>query len=281
LVAAEEFEVLLPNYDSEFIATLDALYNNREKHTEKRRTGNHKVVELTKPQLHLLGGVQPSYFVGHFPSYAWDTGLARRFIMIFGEATEERSFLEEPSFTTALAQHITKRLGYLFDHYGKAKFVGRTFEIFDQWQLGGGQPRPDHSRLQHYNQSRAEFVLKLALISAVSRTNELLIHEFDLQRAIEWLTNAERYMPDVYRAMKGESDEMLLDAFHQFVQREWIKNKREPVDVRNLANWLAHRTTADKIHRMIDVAEISGYIERVNGDRMYWRPLPRHLHGVE
>src|SRR5512135_2188504 len=37
---SEEFRVLLPSYDQDFISRLDGLYNGKDEHSESRRTGN-------------------------------------------------------------------------------------------------------------------------------------------------------------------------------------------------------------------------------------------------
>lgn len=280
LIAAEEFEVLLPNYDPAFIATLDALYNNKDHHKETRRTGQHKVVELTRPQLVILGGVQPAYFRAHFPEYAWDTGLIRRVIMVYEEGGEPpQSLFREPSNTPKLRQSILKRLGYIYDMYGEARLSNEAMDRLDGWHMSGGHPRPDHSRLQNYNTSRTEFVTKLSLISAVSRTNEMLVQRVDVDRGIEWLIGAEARMPDVFRAMKGESDDMIFEALHYYVQHKWIANKKEPVHISDIIRFLMNRTPSQKIQYLIDVATAAHFIESADGTKEWWVPLPKAMHG--
>lgn len=281
LVAAEEFEVLLPHYDPEFIGVLNAMFNNQEQYSERRRTGNRKVVELTRPQLNILGGVQPAYFVAHFPHYAWDTGLSRRAIMIYSEPGPPTSLLGESSNTPALAKHILKRLSYIFDKYEEAKFGAGVLDALEAWHMQNGPPTPEHSRLQNYNKSRTEFVTKLSVISAVSRTNETIVHELDLRRAIGWLTEAEQKMPDVFRAMKLPSDELVLENLHQVIQREYVRTGKKPVPVQAIINWLSHTVTAERVFRMIDLAFATGAIEPHNGDKEFWIPRPKHLRGVE
>lgn len=280
LIAAEEFEVLLPSYDPSFIATLDALYNNKEAHRETRRTGQHKVVELTRPQLNILGGVQPAYFRGHFPEYAWDTGLIRRIIMVYEENEPERaSLFREQSNTPKLRQSILHRLGYIFDMFGEARLSNEAMDKLDSWHMSGGQPRPDHSKLQNYNTSRTEFVTKLSLISAVSRTNGMIVQGSDVDRAINWLLEAETRMPDVFRAMRGESDDMIFEALHYYVQHKWIANKKQPVHISDIIRFLLNRTPSQKIQYLIDVATAANYIESADGSKEWWLPLPKSMHG--
>ncbi len=83
LIAAEEFQVLLPHYDEEYIGTLNEIFNNPDApYEEMRRTGSVKSISIEYPQLNILAGVQPSYFASTFPEHAWSTGLARRIIMV-------------------------------------------------------------------------------------------------------------------------------------------------------------------------------------------------------
>src|SRR5262249_4747742 len=80
-VAAEEFSVMLPGYDLEYIGALNKIYNNPVKHSERRRAASVKELTIEFPQLNILAGVQPGWLGSVFPEEAWSTGLASRMIM--------------------------------------------------------------------------------------------------------------------------------------------------------------------------------------------------------
>lgn len=276
LVPSAEFESLLPDYDSAFISTLNTIFDNPPKYEERRRTGTQKKVELTNPQLNILAAVQPAYFVMHFPQGAWDTGLVRRIIMIYNDQMEPWRSRQPTEREQRIKMHlhgsILKRLGEIFEMYGPVAMAPGAWEVLDNWEMEGAKPVPSHPKLQHYNTTRGEFVVKLSLISAISRTGQKQVDKQDVERAIRWLLEAEERMPDVYSAMKGESDQLVLYNLHQAMWAWYVQNNRNPIPVSKLFTWLRDNSTSQKVQNLIFVAEGSGLLEFVDG-RATFQPL--------
>src|SRR5262249_47530758 len=154
---------------------------------------------------------QPAYLAEHFPDATWNTGLIRRIIMVYAsEAPKMRLFLEDRNAARTKGKML-QRLGQISLLYGKMKWTVDAAEHIDNWQWEGGPPTPGHSKLQSYNASRTEFAAKLSMISAISRTADLVIELDDVKRAISWLLEAESHMPDIFRAMQGKSDAAVID----------------------------------------------------------------------
>jgi hypothetical protein len=281
LVASEEFQVLLPAWDSGMVGTLNALWNNRDEHSETRRHGPVKELTIKKPYTNILAGVQPSYLAEHFTDATWETGFVRRVIMIYGADAPRKKLFERDKSVHRLRKNILGRLSHLSTLYGEAKWAPDASIKMNDWYMEGGHPVPDHSKLKWYNETRAEFIIKLSLISALSRTSELLIEVQDVERAMNWLFSAERYMPDVFRAMQGRSDAAILDELHYFMWNLWEKNGKKPIAGRLIYHFLSVRVPTEKIDRIVDVAERSNIIARLGGTPDDWIPRPRHQHGVE
>lgn len=274
LIATEEFQVLLPGYDQQFIASLNSVYNNKALHRESRRTGSVKELTIENPCLNILGGAQPAYFASTFPEESWSTGFARRVIMVYSSEAPLRSFFFEADIPVDLQGKILKRLGQISQLYGALLWTQQAIACQDNWHLAGGPPRPTHSKLAHYNRSRSVFVTKLAIISAVSRTGTLVIDEIDVHRAIEWLTDAEKTMPDIFREMIGKSDRQIIEELHYFLTQLWIKNGRKGVQSELLYDFLTHRCPSDKTEKLFALAEKSGIICRVGGTQDLFMPKP-------
>lgn len=263
LIAAEEFQVLLPHYDEEYIGTLNQIFNNPDvPYEEIRRTGSVKEISIENPQLNILAGVQPSYFVSTFPEHAWTTGFARRIIMVYAaEGKFQDLFQSEEDeivggATWKTLQNILSKISVL---YGQVSWEPNAADKLAQWHRAKGPPAPTHSKLVHYNNSRTMFAIKLAIISAISRSQELIITEHDVERALTWLIEAEALMPDVFREMAGKSDASIIDEL-QFMLLDYKMKMRKSATTDIIWDFMRQRVPSEKIDKIIQTAERSGVI---------------------
>ena len=284
LVAAEEFGVLLPAYDQEFIANLNKIFNNPSKYSERRRTGNVRKLDIPLPQLNILAGVSPSYFTGTFPEEAWSTGFARRIIMVYSSETPFKELWSGGGEDEALRRRVLSRLSHLASLYGPMSWHADAADELASWHRAGkgkgGPPVPTHSKLEHYNRSRTMHAVKLAIISAISRTGALVIEHVDVKRAIAWLTFAEVGMPDIFRAMVGRSDVQVMEELHYFVQAQWAREKQQAVKGEVLRKFLMTRIPHDKVESLLEAVDRANIVARVAGTDT-WLPRPKYEHGVE
>lgn len=282
LIGAEEFQVLLPNYDQEYIATLNQIFNNPElPYTESRRTGTVKEISIELPQINILAGVQPSYFVSTFPEEAWTTGFARRIIMIYaheGPFQEAFQIIEEDK---VLRKEITSQLAQMSLLFGQCKWEPEAAERFANWHRLKGPPRPKHTKLAHYNNSRTMFIAKLSIVSAVSRANELVIREVDVNRSLEWLLEAERVMPDIFREMIGRSDSQVIEEMYLYLLAMYNKEKQKAITGDKLRQFLLQRVPHDKVEGLLQAADKANIIGRVAGSEDLWIPKPKYVHEVD
>lgn len=286
LVTAEEFSVLLPNYDMEYIGTLNSIFNNKGLHEESRRTGTVKELRIENPQLNILGGVQPSFLASNFPEEMWMTGLARRLLMIYSAEAPYRELTMYQTEHDRPKAQISARLSQLSGLMGEMKWRKEAFEKLARWDAkgggsSGGPPIPQHSKLSHYVRTRTEFAIKLSIISAISRSQLLIIEEIDVTRALEWLFEAELFMPDIFREMLGKSDTQVIEELHYFLMQLWLKDKQKPLHASHIYKFLSQRVPSEKIERLIQVAERANVIARIGGTEDLWIPRPKNTHGTE
>lgn len=278
IIAAEELQVLLPGYDTMIIGKLNSLYNNSTvPYSESRRTGSVRELIIENPNLNILAGAQPAYFASTFPEEVWSTGFARRVIMVYSDEVQLNSLWYEPEVEAGLRPSIEQALSRMSGMMGVAKWTPEAIAKLDEWHMGGGQPQPTHSKLSQYIRSRSVNAIKLGLISAVSRTGELVIEEQDVTRAIEWLLAAEARMPDIFRAMIGKSDMAVLEEMHYFVTRTWANNKK-PVNAGQIMRFLLHRVPSEKAEKILQQAERANILARVAGTADLYLPRPKGEH---
>lgn len=282
LIAAEEFQVLLPVFDQEYIGALNSIYNNKTRHEEARRYGPARELIIDFPQLNILGGAQPSYFVSTFPEEAWTTGFARRLIMVYAGDAPFQELFYDPLVEPGLRAHIVSKLAFLSQLYGPMLWTPAAAECISSWHSKGGPPAPTHSKLVHYNRARSLHATKLAMISAISRTGGMVIDLQDVTRALTWLIEAERLMPDIFREMIGKSDSQVIEEMHYFVQATWGRQKQKPVLGADIMRFLLTRVPSDKAEKIMMMSEKADVIARVAGTLDLYVPRPRYDHkGVE
>lgn len=282
LIAAEEFQVLLPVFDQEYIGALNSIYNNKTRHEEARRHGPARELVIDFPQLNILGGAQPSYFVSTFPEEAWTTGFARRIIMVYAGDAPFQELFYDPVIELGLRKQILAKLAHFSQLYGAMLWTPPAAEAIGAWHKKGGPPAPTHSKLVHYNRARSLHATKLAMISAISRTGSLIIDTIDVSRAISWLVEAEKLMPDIFREMIGKSDSQVIEEMHYFVQATWARQKQKPVLGADIMRFLLTRVPSDKAEKIMMMSEKADVIARVAGTNDLYVPRPRYDHkGVE
>lgn len=272
LVAAEEFSVLLPSYDMEYIGTLNAIWNNKAVHQEVRRTGPAQSVDIERPTLNLLGGAQPAWLGSIFPEDAWNTGIGRRIIMIYAATAPWKDIWAERADKTPIRDSLVKRLGLLSKAYGQLHIERAAVEALSEWDRGGRRPEPTHAKLTHYLTSRYFQLMKLCIVSAASRgelypgfAEKPAIRVEDVKRAMEWMFSAEAVMPDIFRAMLGKSDKDVIDEMHLFVRAWMIREKNKAMPGAMIRQFLLDRVPHDKVESLLEIADKSNIVVRDAG----------------
>lgn len=280
-IVQEEAAVLMPTYDGEFLGMLNSVYNNPTvPYSESRRASPVKSAVIPFPQINLLMGVQPGWMAGTFPELAWATGLMSRVIMVYVEELEYFDIFADSSSSEASLGRLKKALEKILSDYGEFTWTPEAEEQVKAWRVGGEEPRPSHSKLAAYCNRRTQHLLKLCLLSCISRGEGRKILPIDLTRAQRWLFDAENYMPDIFRAMSGANDQAIIEELHIYASNMWKMNKGKPIHERALFNFLTRYVKAERVEKLLQIAERSNVIARLAGTETYV-PRAKHEHGME
>lgn len=275
-VASSEFGVLVPAHDLEFLNVLNDVFDNPSSFKEKRRVS--KSVDITAPGLNLIAGTQPGYLANLLPEEAWTMGFMSRIIMVYASSTPQVDLFDVVERPPVAG--MQEQLNSLLALYGCGSWTDDAKAEFITWYKGGMKPVPEHSKLANYNSRRVLHALKLCLISAVSRTGKIQIDVPDVLRALAWLHEAERVMPDVFREMVQRSDAQVIADLHFFMWRDWLVHKK-PIPIVKIIHFLQAQVPSDKIDRIIETAVRANIIQRVPGENNMFIPRAKHDHGIE
>jgi hypothetical protein len=260
-VPCSEFGIFFTHHDLEFLSVLNHIYDSPPNYKEERRTSG--IVEINKPYLVILAATQPDFLNSFLPEEAWGMGFASRLIMIYADATPAADL-----FATIEVKNngLEKTLVEMFNIKGEFKWTQNAINEINAWNRAGCPPRPTHGKMLHYNGRRALHTIKLAMISSASRNpGENIVTVDDFERAKDWLLSAEVAMPDIFRAMGQKSDAQVISDLHFHIYRIWSSvalDKRVAITQQVMYEFLHTRVTSDRIPKLIDVAEKTGYIRK-------------------
>jgi hypothetical protein len=277
-VASSEFGVLVPAHDLEFLNTLNHVYDNPTSYRENRRSMGDNQIDISNPQLNIIGGTQPAYLANLLPEEAWGMGFTARLMLIYSGETKKVSLFKKQEPRPDGYKKLVDKMTAMTKRFGAISFELDAQIEAERWADEGCPPVPEHSKLENYTSRRILHALKLAIISAVSGARSSVTF-FDFARARDWLLHAESQMPDIFREMVARSDVQVIQELHFFCWQLWIKNK-QPIHESRLIHFLQNRVPSEKIMRVIEIAERSGILEAGEYPHTY-RPRPKHEHGTE
>jgi hypothetical protein len=280
-VAAGEFGVLCPAHDLEFLNTLNVLYDAPSILSEARRGRAEQLLTIDYPILNILAGTQPMFLSSLLPEQAWGMGFTARVLLIYSaQLIKVDLFNPLVQGDTKLKDDLIHDLTSMTKLWGTLSWTDEAKQTLLAWYATDLTPVPTHSRLQNYNTRRLLHVFKLCMISALSRSNDMRIELVDVQRAQNWLITAEERMPDVFREMTGTSDKAVIDDLHDFMWRVYVREKK-PIHESLVVRFLSGKVPAEKVMRVLELAERSGVIIRGEG-ALLWKPgLKDNIRGVE
>lgn len=260
IITSDELGVFLPSYENDFMNVLTNIYDCRV-YSETRRT-NKISIKMDNPQLNFAAATTPSYLNALLPEGAWDQGFLSRTMLIYSGAEAPQDIFgdvfEDNEKEAALISDLTK----ISKYYGKMSFTEEASDVINKWHKSGGAPAPDHPKLQHYNTRRTAHLLKLAMVASASDNDSLVINIDHVAEALDWLTEAEGVMPDIFKSMKTGGDGRTIEEAYHYVYQIWVKEKPKPIAEHRLFHFLQERTPAHNVERIVKVMEQAGLIKK-------------------
>jgi hypothetical protein len=163
---------------------------------------------------------------------------------------------------------------------GQMHFTEAADQLVDRMQDSNFGPIPNHLRLEHYNQRRPVLFLKLCIISSMARNSSQVVDVDDVERALGWMLEAEKTMPDIFRAMSGNSDQATIEELHNFAIMISVKFKDKfpcvPRDV--LHRFLMARAPVERVDKLLNAAVMGNYLRPYGGEMgppIGYVPLPK------
>lgn len=272
-IMADELGAFIHKYDDEMVGVLSAFYDP-DPYGQDRR-GNDIRIRIKSPQINMLVGTTPSNLLKFMPENAWEQGFTSRFMFIF---SDERfvgdDFGEHAIGMDKDLEHDLKTINSLHGKFGVTEDYRAAV---NHWRSIGEPPVPNHPKLIHYATRRRVHLYKLSMVSAVDRSNTLLLTKADFDRAINWMVEAEACMPDIFKAGAGNADSAAIDEIYHFVLTN--DRKKWGVPEHKIMGFAKERLPINSIWRIMDIMTGTGKLvlhgtDRASGTRYYKATVP-------
>lgn len=250
-VIANELGVFMPAWDGDFMSTLTDLWDNGRYH-ETRRHSKTGEINIPKAQVSILAASTPAYLNSLLPEGAWEFGFMSRIMNIYSGETAYTDIFAELDDDGTDYRDLANDLTDIYSIWGKFIIDDETKAAIHGWAMHGFHPRPDHPKLTYYNTRRLAHLLKLCIIASAASSSDRAIRLEHYAEALDWLVEAEGYMPDIFKALKVGGDSQAMEECWYFAYQHWMK-KKEPVPEHLLYTFLAEKVPAHSVSRILEV----------------------------
>lgn len=274
-VAATEFGTFLTAYDGEFISTLNDIYDCVRYKESKRHMKNP--IEIPHPQLNIIAGTTPAWLGGTLPETAWSEGFSSRLLLIYSGQRIKVDLFTEIDSDEILTENLEHDLRQIHAMYGQFSFEEKVAETLQAWYMADCPPVPDHPKLEHYLPRRHIHFLKICMAVSASRGGDYLIKMQDYQEAMDLFLEAEAFMPDIFKAMRFNSDANVYDEAYQFLYTLYVKEGK-PIAEHRLIHFISQRMPSHSVAKVLEVMVHSNLIQIASisgpGGRATYIPTP-------
>lgn len=262
-IMADEFGTFMSQYDHEMVAILSSFYD-QDPYGQKRR-GKDINIKIKSPQVNILCGSTPSNLLKLMPEGAWDQGFTSRIMFIF---SDERFVGDDFAArgNNDLNKDMVHDLRMIANLEGRFSVSDDFRQCVNNWRQLGEPPVPEHPKLTHYNTRRRVHLYKLAMISALDKSNTLILSRDDFNRAMGWMLEAEANMPDIFKEGASSTDAQAMDDVLHFIRVECLKSKTKSILEHRIINYARNKVPAHAVIKIIEVMERSGLIYAVGLD---------------
>lgn len=278
-VISRELGVLIPAWETSLMNNLTDIYDGFT--VDQKRRGKDLRIKIASPQINFLGACTPSYLNEVMPSGAWDQGFISRTLLVYsGDRLKRDPFSGEGNTESASRLHndLLHDLKTIAQEYGQMSFTKPTVSAIKAWIKAGCPPEPVHQKLQFYNARRVAHLLKLCMVSSISRSGDKVIGIEHYSEALNWLIEAESYMPDIFKSMISGGDSSAMEETWNYVWTLYSKEHR-PIAEHRIVHFLRERVPAHAVMRVLEVMVKSRMFEISIGDSGFqgYKPTSREM----
>lgn len=261
-ICISELSNFMAKYDVELAGLLTHLFDCPPTNDEKKRSGAGKMIPF--PGISFIMGTATKNLGETISDAMWGSGFMARVVMVFSadDVVPANMFHVVPE-NEAVRDGITTGLRRIGDMKGEMAWdldAQLSLQSFRQNQKDGA---PLHNRLEYYVTRRWMHLAKLCMIAALA-DERMDVTIGDFLQAREWLLEAERAMPEVFKDMVGHEDGQI---YEEMRSQMFALSMRAHVPITHtmLVQFLSKRVSAHNVERMLQIAVAADYFRREAG----------------
>jgi hypothetical protein len=277
LLPVEEFSDFFSVYDPSLLSFMTKIYNAPDDYEEERR--GHGRTKIHAPLMTAILGYQPDIMNKVLLKEGADQGFLRRIVLIWNNRAERNTLFTFPPLDEDLKKNICDRLHEIFSLQGEMKWYDdKPIALLRRWDdIDGPYIPPNHHHLQYYNETRTIHAIKLSMIASMSESANMIIKLHHVERAIQWLLDAEAVMPEVFENMKEQNSDYdyMLGLYAHALKKQSTPPTHNVTDA-TLITWLNRKVPTQKQRTILAAMQASGsLVRRENGTWLVTGKSPR------
>jgi hypothetical protein len=205
-IPVSELGTFLKIKDDDFVSFLINLWDGRaSKRAFSHRTLTRGSVDVQNPWINIIGCTTPAWLAANAPEHLIGGGLMSRILFVY--AQRKRKLVAYPSQEwvgqdfVELERKLVEDLTEISKLKGPFVMTSDAYKYGKEWYENLWTSAPLHmvsSRFEGYRARKQTHLHKLAMILAISSSNDLVIHDHHLQAADILLTSTEKSMVTVF-----------------------------------------------------------------------------------
>ncbi len=255
-VFSQELTVFLGFKNQQLIMDLTDWYDCKPRWVY--RTKNMGTNDIVGVWVNLIGATTPELLQTSLPRDAIGGGLTSRIVFIYedrkGKTVPFPMLTDEAlRLYNDLLEDLNTMSTLAGDFYPDQSFL----KAYEQWYLEQEKLDlfPGVPELQGYVERRPNHILKLSMILSASRSNEMVLLDYDLHRAVRYLEEAENKIAKVYAGVGKSPVADVTNAIMEYIAR------KKKVPVRELLRTFYRDVgEKDQLLRIVATIEYTGFI---------------------
>lgn len=196
---SSEFASLLTSSGMDMVVFLTDIFDSPSEWSHRTKTGGTNKIKA--PYLNLMGATTPDWIAKAMPLDTVGIGLTSRIIFVYQDTPRVRPW--RPKLTPEqkrLRELLVEDLQAMSLLSGEYEIADDADEFYNTWYTSRiEKPNPTGDpRLNGYYERKPIHLLKIAMIIAASRRDELLITHSDMELALSLFEEVEERMPKVF-----------------------------------------------------------------------------------
>lgn len=223
-LASGELGNLLNPQDREMVNLFISLWDGRSSFEKVTKMSGNDVISA--PWINMIGCTTPHWIADNMPSATVGGGFTSRCVFVFADRKEnfiaypdEHTRKDHAEFALRLTQdleHMSVNLTGPLDLTEEARAWGRDW-YRKMWSTHN--ERIDDDRLDGYLARKQTHMHKLAMILAISRSDDLVIGLEDLVLADRMLAQTEEHLDKVFSRIGRSEESLQAERFVMFVKK--------------------------------------------------------------